>query len=134
MILSLHTLATVLRGTRMRVLYVGLATVLATTAGPVLAQQAPPAGLQPLPEVPPPPRMSSPQAGDEKVEPTVTIRQENGNRIEEFRARGRLYAVRVTPTIGKPYLLVDKNGTGTMTRMDDMSGGVNPPQWTLFNF
>lgn len=98
------------------------------------AQQPNPPGLQPLPEVPPPPRMSVPQPGDEKLEPTVTIRQENGNRIEEFRVRGRLYAVRVTPSIGKPYLLVDKTGAGTMTRMDDISGGTNPPQWTLFNF
>ena len=68
------------------------------------------------------------------LEPAVTIRQESGNRIEEFRVRGRVYAIRVTPPIGKPYLLVDRTGKGTMTKMDDIAGGTNPPQWTLFEF
>jgi len=99
-----------------------------------LAQQRP-QGLEPLPEIPPPPRMSQPadpRADDN--EPAVTIRQQDGNRIEEYRVRGRLYAIRVTPPVGRPYLLVDQTGKGVMTRMDDMGGGVRPPQWTLFEF
>lgn len=97
------------------------------------AQPAPPPRLEPLPEVPPPPRPANAQEM-EKFEPQVTTRQENGNRIEEYRVNGRIYAIRVTPPIGKPYVMVDKIGKGNMTRMDDISGGVSPPQWVLFEF
>ena len=109
-----------------------LALTLSATLGVATAQQ--PAGLEPLPDIPPPPRMAPAQPGGAGLEPAVTIRQENGNRIEEFRVRGRVYAIRVTPPTGKPYLLVDRNGKGTMTKMDDIAGGTNPPQWTLFEF
>ena len=102
-------------------------------AGTALAQQRPP-NLEPLPEVPPPPKMSAEAQKNDNLEPQVTIRQEQGNKIEEYRVRGRLYAIRVTPPVGKPYLLVDRNGRGTMTKMDDIGGGINPPQWVLFEF
>ncbi len=97
-----------------------------------LAQQPP--RLEPLPDIPPPPRGGSAAPTDPKLEPQVTIRQEGDNRIEEFRMRGRLYAVRVTPRVGRPYIMVDRTGKGTMTRMDDITGGVSPPQWLLFEF
>jgi len=99
-----------------------------------LAQQ--PRALEPLPDVPPPPRPSAaPPTSSSSNEPQVTIRQENGNRVEEFRMRGRLYAVRITPPVGRPYIMVDRTGKGTMSRMDDVTGGgISPPQWTLFEF
>lgn len=98
------------------------------------AQQRPP-NLETLPEVPPPPRMAPQDSRNDNLEPQVTIKQQDGNRVEEYRVRGRLYAVRVTPPVGRPYLLVDRTGKGVMTRMDDIAGGgVTPPQWTLFEF
>lgn len=111
---SLHRAATMLLG--------------ALAASAALAQQP---RTEPLPEIPPPPR--SVQSTD-NLEPQVTIRQDGQNRLEEYRVGGKLYAVRVIPPIGKPYLLVDRVGKGVMTRMDDITGGVNPPQWVLFNF
>ena len=120
----------------MPVLFRGAATsslllACAVSTSLALAQQAP-RNLEPLPDIPPPPKMTN-TPGD-AVEPQVTIRQEAENKIEEFRVRGRVYAIRVTPRIGKPYLLIDPDGKGTMTKAEDIGGGIKPPQWVLFEF
>ena len=103
-------------------------------AGAAFAQ-SPPKGLEPLPDVPPPPKLSNAPTPDDADAPQITIRQEGESKVEEFRTRGgRLYAIRVTPRIGKPYLLVDPDGKGTMTNAGEINGGVKAPQWTLFEF
>jgi hypothetical protein len=119
----------------------------ATGSQSVCAQQ--PGGLEKPPTLapaPPPPKISTPGNGAKEsgpevddTEPVVTIRQEGGNRIEEFRIHGRLYAVRVTPPVGKPYTMVDPDGKGGMGRVesgaDDPAGAsVKPPRWVLFEF
>jgi hypothetical protein len=115
----------------------------AISANPVFAQQ--PSKLTPLPDMapPPPPPQAPPSPAngaersakpDETTEPTVTIRQEGTNKIEEFRINGRHYATRVTPKVGKPYLLVDPDGKGGMSPADDVPALLRPPQWTLFQF
>ncbi len=103
-----------------------------------------------------PPKMDPPAAGQvdednrraavppapphaEDAEPVVTIRQDGENRVEEYRINGRLYAVRVTPKVGKPYTMVDPDGKGNMTLTetgaDDPAGkSVRPPRWVLFEF
>lgn len=90
--------------------------------------------LQPLPDIPPPPKLENSTAPDDEA-PQVTIRQEADSKVEEFRTKsGKLYAIRVTPRIGKPYLLIDPDGKGTMTNAGEINGGVKPPQWTIFEF
>lgn len=97
--------------------------------------QSPPPGLEPLPDVPPPPKLSTVPTPSDDEAPQVTIRQDGETKIEEFRSKsGRVYAIRVTPRIGKPYLLVDPDGKGTMTNADEINQGVRPAQWTLFEF
>lgn len=103
--------------------------------------QSPPKGLEALPDIPPPPKLSNVPGTDDLENPQVTIRQgEGGAKVEEFRTKGgKLYAVRVTPTIGKPYVLVDPDGSGRMinpaeTNAGEINGGVHPAQWTLFEF
>ena len=59
------------------------------------ADKVPP--LQPLPDIPPPPGMVDPD-----LEPQITIKQRGDDRIEEFRVKGRLYMIKVTPPHGKP--------------------------------
>src|SRR5262245_19198434 len=75
---------------------------------PAAPKGKPPAGkLQPLPEPPPPP------AGmelDPTLEPQVTIRRSPKETVEEYRIRGRLYMIKVTPSHGVPYYLVDEGG------------------------
>src|SRR5918992_2992947 len=50
--------------------------------------------LQPIPEPPPPPPGME---LDPTLEPQVTIRKRGQDTIEEFRIRGRLYMIKVTP-------------------------------------
>lgn len=106
----------------------------AMTSGAALAQSTP-KGLEPLPDIPPPPRLSTTPTPEDDESPAITIRQDGENKVEEFRTKGgRLYAVRVTPKIGAPYVLVDPDGKGTMTNATEINGGVRAPQWTLFEF
>ncbi len=106
--------------------------VVAMTSTAAFAQA--PKGLEPLPDIPPPPKLSNSTAPDDEA-PQVTIRQDADSKVEEFRTKsGKIYAVRVTPRIGKPYVLVDPDGKGTMTNAGEINGGVRAPQWTLFEF
>lgn len=111
-----------------------VAAWIALSGASALHAQSQPGDLQPLPDVPPPPKLSPAPTPADANEPQVTIRQEGETRIEEFRSKGRVYAIRVTPRIGKPYLLIDPDGKGTMTQAEDIGGGVKPPQWTIFAF
>ena len=103
---------------------------------PLPAQSAPtPKGkapaktnLQPIPEPPPPP------AGlelDSSFEPQISIQRRGNDTIEEFRIRGKLYMVKVTPAHGKPYYLVDNVGRGDFQRHESYDGGTRPPMWVI---
>ena len=84
--------------------------------------------LQPIPEPPPPP------AGldlDPSLEPSITIQRRGTETVEEFRIRGRLYMVKVTPSHGVPYYLIDENGRGDFTRRDSYDTGTRPPMWVI---
>lgn len=89
-----------------------------------------PKDLQPIPEPPPPPAGMQDDAG----EPQVTIKKQEGGTVEEYRANGRLYMIKVTPAHGHPYYLIDQRGDGQFTRQDNLDSGVRVPQWVLFQF
>ena len=109
-----------------------IAVVLATLALPAAAQSAArplPPGSTPL-EVPPPMVLTEPGPP-----PVVTTRTEGDQTIEEYRVNGKLYMQRVTPKNGKPYVLMDHKGDGTMMRQDNpLDNGVRVPQWVLLEF
>lgn len=90
--------------------------------------------LEPLPDIPPPPRLSTSPLPDDPESPTVTIREEEGMKVEEFRSQGRIYAIRVTPKVGKPYMLIDPDGKSTLTTTGEIGNGIRPAQWTLFEW
>jgi hypothetical protein len=99
-------------------------------SGP-LAAEAPP-GLEELPAPLPPPDMAEP---DEELEPEVTIIQREDATVEEYRLNGRLYSVKVTPKVGKPYYFVDRDGDGVMeSRMSDLYNPFRVPQWVIFSW
>ncbi len=111
-----------------------LAALVATLATGALAQSAPrprPPGTVPLEEPPPPPPMVE---SDPALEPQVTIRTEEGQTIQEYRIRGKLYMMRVTPRHGRPYVMIDHRGDGTFTRQGDLDTGLRVPQWVLREF
>ncbi len=72
---------------------------------------------------------------DEELEPEVTIIQREDATIEEHRVNGRLYMVKVTPFVGKPYYFVDRDGDGLMeSRMGNLYNPTHVPQWVLFSW
>ncbi|GBG02363.1 hypothetical protein AZSI13_16900 [Azospira sp. I13] len=115
----------------MRRLSLLAATLCLFAAGGALAQAAR-SDLQPLPAVPPPPPEMAPF--DAALEPQVTIKKRDNDTVEEFRVNGKLYMIRVTPTHGVPYYLVDDQGDGTFSRRDNLDQGVRVPMWVIGTF
>lgn len=102
-----------------------LLTLLVTT-GYALAAPAvpPPPDVKPVPDGPP-------SANDA---PAVTIKPSGKGRVEEYRANGRIYMLKITPKVGKPYYLIDQKGEGFFTRRDTLEGGLQPPMWKVKEF
>lgn len=98
----------------------------AVFALPALAEKP---RLDPLPDIPPPPGIVDPA-----LEPQITIIQRGSDRVEEFRVKGKLYMVRVTPPHGRPYFLIDQRGDGAMRRYDDLSPNFQVPMWVISEF
>lgn len=91
------------------------------------AQPTAPAKVEP----PPPPPMSMDNGVDE---PQVTIIKQSELTIEEYRANGKLYMIKITPKVGAPYYLVDDLGDGRFTRQDSMDSGLRVPRWIIKRF
>jgi hypothetical protein len=84
------------------------------SALPVLAQEE-----MPQRETAPPGSVVIEGAGTEDV-------------ISEFRINGQLYMIRITPTKGVPYYLVDSDGDGQLeTRWNDLASDLLIPAWVL---
>jgi hypothetical protein len=86
-----------------------------------------PDNLEPLP---PPPALDS----NPDEEPEVTITKQTEQTVEEYRVSGRLYMIKITPRLGKPYYLVDDRGDGKFSRQESLDSGVRPPRWIIHNF
>ncbi len=94
-----------------------------------LAHAQQPSQRQPLPEIPPPPGVE-----EAVLLPEVTITTRGEDKVEEYRIRGRLYAIKVTPPHGRPYYLIDIRGDGQLVRHDDLSPHFMVPMWLIFAF
>jgi len=91
-----------------------------------------PAPAQPVQEAPIPAKEVVAAAKDDP--PTVSIRTEgNGDRVEEYRQNGRVYMVKVTPSRGPAYYLMDTDGNGKLNR-DDRDPRVSPVHWTIYEW
>lgn len=109
-----------------------LLMVFISFAGFSYAQRAdvPPPNLIALPEAPDSPGIQN----DPALEPQITIIKRGTDQVEEFRIKGRLYMVKITPAHGKSYYLIDHKGDGQFSRQDHLDSGVRVPQWVLFKF
>jgi hypothetical protein len=106
-----------------------LLTILMLVSLPAFAaDQAPepPKGSTPVPDGPP--------TAKDIEEPSITIRNKGPERVEEYRLRGKLYMIRVTPPHGRPYYLIDQMGQGEFTRYDGPVPPIAVPQWVLHTF
>jgi hypothetical protein len=110
--------------TSMRVLSLLLLSGFSLTA---FAAKPVPDNLEPLP---PPPAMGG--ASDD--EPEVTIIKQTEQTVEEYRVGGKLYMIKITPKIGKPYYLVDDRGDGKFSRQESLDSGLRPPRWVIHRF
>lgn len=94
-----------------------LSVLLFALSFPLLAQELPT-----LPELEP------------GVEPQVTIIRKQESMIEEYRLNGDLYMVKITPTRGYPYYLIDTDGDGSFeTRRNELDAPA-VVQWRLFSW
>jgi len=73
------------------------------------------------------------QDGDQ-VTPSVTIREEGGLVIEEYRVAGQVKSVRVTNEKGLSYEYLDIDGDGRLERADRSDGAVAPVFYTLYEW
>ncbi|HLF97056.1 MAG TPA: DUF2782 domain-containing protein [Methylococcaceae bacterium] len=85
--------------------------------------------------VPEPPDLPETVQSGENMEPDITIIKRGKETIQEYRINGRLYMVKITPSIGPPYYLVDNDGDGNMdARRSQLESGLKVPQWVLFSW
>ncbi len=110
----------------MRILTLLLFTLV--TLGAYAADDAPPP--------PPMPDTVEPEAaeGGEALEPEVTIRKTRRGSVQEYRQGGQLYMVKIIPTRGYPYYLIDTDGDGSLeTRRSELD---NPEviQWQILRW
>ncbi len=103
------------------------AVIVATLLTSSAAWAQTPPKLEPLPEPPPMP-------ADSALEPQVTIVKRGQDTVEEYRLKGRLYMIKVTPPHGKPYYLVDNRGDGHFAREEPLDSGLRVPMWVIKEF
>jgi|SRR3954462_6010495 hypothetical protein len=123
--------------TALRIAALVLAAASITAAAQSTERPKPP-GTRPLEDLPPPPALppaSPADANNPELQPEVTVRKEGPNTIEEYRVRGKLYMMKVTPAHGHAYILMDNKGDGTFMRQDNpLDTGLRVPQWVLLEF
>jgi hypothetical protein len=120
--------------------YVLLLLLLASPL-PLLAVQQAPEDLEQPPEALPPPPLPEatpqPPTGleDEALEPEVRIIKRNNAIIHEYRIKGRLYMVKVTPRWGLPYYLFDGDGNGSLeSRSHSLDPAPMVPNWVIYSW
>lgn len=69
------------------------------------------------------------------IAPQVNVRDFENRTVEEYSVNNNLYMVKVTPTVGAPYFLVDNDGSGDMEWNRGQPGhDLQVPQWTLMSW
>ena len=69
---------------------------------------------------------------DSDLQPQVTVQSYDNRVVEEYRVNNNLYMVKITPKSGKPYYLVDDDGSGEMEMRGNAAGrDIRVPQWSL---
>ncbi|MBK5941137.1 DUF2782 domain-containing protein [Halochromatium roseum] len=69
------------------------------------------------------------------IAPQVRVRDYQNRTVEEFSVNNNVYMVRITPTAGAPYYLVDTDGSGNMEWNRGRPGfHMQVPQWALLSW
>jgi len=115
-----------------RLLWLPALTTIALVASMHIAAQE---DLEKPPEIPPIDQQEKalpPKVQDEQVEPTVTIREEEERRVEEYSLNGQVYMVKIIPKVGPPYYYIDSDGDGNLeTSPSKGLEPVHPVHWKI---
>ena len=84
--------------------------------------------------VPEPPQLPPQVESGEVLEPEVTIIESDKDITHEYRINGRLYMVKVIPSAGQPYYLLDTDGDGELDVRRDRPDETFVPQWVLLSW
>ena len=72
---------------------------------------------------------------DGDIKPDITIQSYDNRTSEEYRVNGNLYMIKVKPSAGPAYYIVDPDGDGDFERRRGSGGiDVRPPQWVLLSW
>lgn len=126
-----------MKKTLLTLLSIGLLATATLMAPASMAEEAavpPPPPEQTAPGNAPPPA-SAPSDEQEAIEPEVTIIRKEDRTVEEYRVNGQLYMIKVTPSKGYPYYLVDADGNGDLeTRRDELDPKILVPSWVILRW
>ncbi|HWS03042.1 MAG TPA: DUF2782 domain-containing protein [Gammaproteobacteria bacterium] len=123
-----------MKKTLLALLSLGLAATPPLMA-PLMAEEAtaPTPPDQTAPADAPPPAMPSDER--EAMEPEVTIIRREDRTVEEYRINGQLYMVKITPSKGYPYYLVDADGDGNLeTQRNELDPKILVPSWVILRW
>lgn len=109
-----------------------IAGLLAAASISAQVDEPPPGDATMMDDAPPP---ALPRDDREGIEPEVTIIRQQDRTIEEYRVNGQLYMIKVTPSKGYPYYLVDADGDGNLeTRRNELDPRMLVPSWVIFRW
>jgi len=87
------------------------------------------------PDILKPPVIPEPLRDGESIEPDINIIQKKDRTIQEYSVNGKLYMIKITPTIGLPYFLMDTDGDGSFeTTQHELDSGLLIPSWILLEW
>ncbi|MGV6827622.1 MAG: DUF2782 domain-containing protein [bacterium] len=96
----------------------------------VLVLALPAWAAEPIPE----PLVPPPEVESELIEPEVTIRESEDQTIYEYRVNGQIYMVKIQPSRGPAYYLMDLDGDGDMDVQGDDPARIVVPHWVFFRW
>lgn len=71
----------------------------------------------------------------DEFEPSIKIESYENRTTEEYSVNNNVYMIKITPTVGAPYYLVDPDGTGDMEwKRETDDKYMAPPRWTLHSW
>jgi hypothetical protein len=71
----------------------------------------------------------------EQLEPEVRIYKQQNAIVREYRMNGQLYMVKIEPSHGYPYYLIDMDGDGLLeSRRNQISPNMVVPNWVIYRW
>lgn len=86
------------------------------------------------PDLVKPPVIPAPMASGQSIEPDVEIIHKKNKTIQEYRIHGQLYMIKITPSVGKPYYLIDSDGDGNLDTKKFELATPPVPNWILLEW